>query len=259
MLLSTTKSRLALAAALMAACASASAALPTFTFDPGAVGLAGTAINADNILISDYSTVTIDGAGNFTETGYLPVTGFQMGGMTFTPGGLNTDYGLYIAFTGTGQITTNNPTTTLNFGSFTTLTYTLFGYNGTATFGFTGDTPTETATGEAALASGMLISGSVLSVPTGGGGFSPSANATMTVNVSSPAFFSSPDPFYSIALTAFSNTPNQVEPFAGGFRIRQGGGSLNFAPVPEPGSGAMLLAGLAAAGLVYRRKMNSQR
>ncbi|HEY8875958.1 MAG TPA: flocculation-associated PEP-CTERM protein PepA [Roseateles sp.] len=246
------------AVALMTVCAAASAALPQFTFNPGAVGLNGASITADNILISDYSTATTDLAGNFTETGYLPITGFQLGGNALTPAGLNTDYGLYIAFTGTGTITTNDPTTTFNFGNFTALSYTLYGYNGTATFGFSGNTPTETASGEVVLATGTLISGGVMTVPTGGGTFSPSANAMMTVSTTAPTFFS-PTPFYTVALTAFSNTPSQVEPFDGGFRIRQGGGSLNFAPVPEPSSTAMLLCGLAAAGFMGVRRQRKQR
>lgn len=249
------------AAALMAFCAAASA-LPAFTFNPAAAGLVGAPINADNILISNYSITTIDPAGTFTETGYLPVTGFQLGGSTLTPAGLNSFYGFYIAFSGAGTTTVNDPTTTFNFGNFTTLNYTLYGYNGSASFGFSGSTPTETAIGEVALAHGTLISGSALTVPTGGGTFSPSANAMLTVSLDAPAFFNSPDPFYGVAMTAFSNTPSQVEPFANGFRIRQGGGSLNFAPVPEPTSTAMLLAGLAAGGYLYRRRqggMNGRR
>lgn len=245
------------AVALMTVCAAASAALPQFTLNPGAAGLNGSSITADNILISDYSTVTINPSGTFTETGYLPITGLQLGGNALTPTGLNTDYGMYIAFTGTGTTTTNNPTTTFNFGNFKTLTYTLYGYNGTASFGFTGNTATTTASGAKALAHGSLISGSVLTVPTGGGTFSPSANAMLTVALDQAGVFS-PTPFYTVALTAFSNTPSQVEPFAGGFRNRQGGGSLNFAPVPEPSSAAMLLCGLAAAGFLGYRRQRKQ-
>lgn len=246
-----------LAVALVTACATASAApLPAFTLDPAAAGLIGTSINADNILVSSFSSVSIDPSGTFTQTGYLPITGFQLGGSTFTPAGLNTDYGMYIQFTGTGTTTVNDPMTTLNFGNFSTLTYTLYGYNGTASFGFSGTTATESAAGEVALAHGSLISGTVLTVPTGNGTFSPSANAMLTVMLDNPAFFGSPSPFYGVALTAFTNTPSQVEPFAGGFLIRQGGGSLNFAPVPEPSSVAMLLAGLFAVGFLYRRRQH---
>lgn len=245
------------AVALMTASVTASA-LPAFTFDAGAAGLSGSTISADNILISDYSTVTIDGSGNFTQSGYLPVTGFQLGDTTFTPTGLNSTYGLYIQFSGTGTILPVGGG--ISSGSFSTLTYTLYGYNGSAAFGFSGNTPTESASGEVALASGTLISGTATSVPAGGGKFSPSANAELTVSVLTPSFFTAPSPFYSMALTSFSNTPSQVETFAGGFRIRQGGGSLNFeaAPVPEPSSIALLLSGLGVAGLLYRRKMGAQ-
>ncbi|WP_422012666.1 flocculation-associated PEP-CTERM protein PepA [Roseateles sp.] len=248
----------AVAVALATACAASSAALPQFTFNPAAVGLNGASITADNILISNYSTASIDPGGTFTQSGYLPITGFQLGGTALTPAGLNSTFGMYIAYTGAGTTTVNDPATTFNFGNFTSLTYTLYGYNGTATFGITGIVPTETAAGEVALASGTLISGNVLTIPTGGGTFSPSANAMLTVALDAPAFFGSPDPFYAVALTAFSNTPSQVEGFAGGFLIRQGGGSLNFAPVPEPSSAAMLLCGLAVAGFMYRRRSSGE-
>ena len=49
--------RSAMALALTALSAGASA-LPSFTFDPGAVGLAGSAFTADNLLVFNYSTVT---------------------------------------------------------------------------------------------------------------------------------------------------------------------------------------------------------
>lgn len=48
--------RTLLALALAAASASASA-LPSFTWDPSKAGLAGDAFTADNLLISNYSTI----------------------------------------------------------------------------------------------------------------------------------------------------------------------------------------------------------
>ena len=71
-------SQATVAVALVAACASASA-LPQFTFDPAAAGLLGTNITADNILVSSFMTVSVDPSGNFTQSGYLPITGFQLG------------------------------------------------------------------------------------------------------------------------------------------------------------------------------------
>ena len=61
------------------------------------------------------------------------------------------------------------------------------------------------------------------------------------------------------AVSSFINSPSQVLPlsggFAGGFRITQGGGSVNFtSPIPEPETYALFLAGLAAVGWTVRRR-----
>ena len=250
----------AMAIASAAVCATASAALPQFTFDPAAGGITGappSMIKADNILISDYSTVTIDAGGNFTDTGFLAVSSFQLGGATFTPPGLNSTYGMYFSFSATGKQSVGNPALVPTFGTFSSLSYTLFGYNGTGTFGFSGNTPTVTTTGaQTALASGTLIFGSVSTIPTGdGSSFTPSASARVNWTVLDKPFFASPTPFYALAETAFTNTPGQVEPFANGFRIRQGGGSVNFiSAVPEPGTSGLLLSGLAVVGFIARRR-----
>ena len=252
--------------------ASASAwALPTFTLNPAGAGLLGTPFTADNIIISDYSIVRFRSGNTFTDNGFLSVQNFQLGGMAFTPTGLNSTYGLYFDFSGAGTVSGGNPATSVTSGSFTSLNYTLYGYNGpAATFSVSGDTPTTSAAaGRIALATGSLLPGpnqsSVGSAPQ-----SPSFNSFAGANLSfvpNPAaygFFTSPPgaSFYSVAVSSFINTPTEVSPFTGGFqngfRISQGGGSVNFtAPVPEPETYALMLAGLSVVGWAARRRRST--
>ena len=250
--------RTAVAAALVAVAASASA-LPQFTLDPSMAGLIGTAFTGDNILISDFSTVTFDGGGGFKDSGFLSVSAIQLGGTTSTPAGLNSTYGLYFAFSGKGTTVIADPRFVPTLASFTSLTYQLYGYNGPATFGFSGNTPTETAANEVLLASGSLISGTAFTFPANDGKkFSAGAEALLNFAVTpgKEAFFANPIPFYNVANASFVNGRETVVPFAGGFRILQGGGSISFiaTPVPEPETYALMLAGLAAVGFVASRR-----
>jgi len=255
--------RRTLVAVSLAAAYSTPWALPVFTFNPGAAGVAlvGAPVTADNILISDFSTVTNVGTSNFTETGFLSVTGFQLGGTNVVAGGLNSTYSLYYSFSGTGHLTTgtnaSNPNTTVTAGVFDTLTYSLIGASGNATFGFSGTTPTVNSTAPQVLATGSLINGNVVSTPANGNtAFVPSANASVTFQqAAGKTGFFSPQPFYDMAFTAFTNTVSTVQPFAGGFSIVNGGGSVNFAqPIPEPETYALMLAGLGVMGWLARRR-----
>ena len=254
--------RSAVALAIAAAAGSASAALPQFTLDPSAAGLGsatGPVITADNILVSDYSTVAYTSTGGFTESGLLSFSGAQLAGTTLNIPGLNSSYGLYVQFTAAGTTSAGDPRQVPASGSFTSLDYTLYGYNGLASFAVSGTgSPTTTAANPVALASGSLIEGSVSTFPSlDGSTFTPSAAADLTFNITpgEQGFFASPSPFYNIALTAFTNTTSEVEAFPGGFRISQGGGALNFtSAVPEPETYALLLGGLACLGFVAQRR-----
>ena len=250
--------QIAAALALTAIGTVAHAALPVFSFDPAAAGLIGTSFTANNLLISDFSTVTFDASGTtFTDTGFLSISAAQSAsGATFTPGGLNDTYGMYIQFSGKGNVVAGgDPSLVDTKGSFTELNYTLYGYNGSASFGFTGNTPTTTAASPMVLATGTLISGSARTSAEGDGTFTPSGSARLNFAAVASGFYATPSTFYNVASTSFSNTFSQVEPFANGFRIRQGGGSINFATaVPEPGTYALLAADLGVVGFVARRK-----
>ena len=250
-----------LAAAMTAAFASSAFALPQFTLDPTASSgsFTGAQVTADNVIVSNYSTVRLDEAtGSFSESGFLSVQNFQLGGSIVSTPDLNSSYGLYIQFTGTGTQTPGDPATSATVGSFDSLEYTLYGFTGSATFGFDGgNNPIVSGASDAvALATGSLIEGNVFTTPTGEP-FTPGATAivTFTPLPSESGFFASPVPFYSQAFASFVNTASQVTAIDGGFTITQGGGAFNLAaPIPEPQTYALMLAGLAAMGFVVRRR-----
>lgn len=255
--------RTLVAAALVAAYSTVSA-MPVFTFDPGAVGLVGSAVTADNIVVSDFTRVTNTSGNTFTENGFLSVAGFQLGGTNLVAGGLNSTYSLYFSFMGNGTTTFNpgvDPRTANTFGTLDDLTFSLIGATGNSTFSTAGSSPSVTSSGTQTLANGSLINGGVSTSPSGSG-FVPSANATtsFTVAAGKDAFFS-PNPFYNVAFTAFTNAVSTVTPFGtpgavdSGFTINNGGGDVNFAqPIPEPETYALMMAGLGMLGFMARRR-----
>ena len=245
--------RTAVAVAAVAACGAASA-LPSFTFNPQAAGLNGQTFTADNLLVSDFATVSYTSTG-FTESGYLVLTGAQLGGSQTSTTGLGTTYGLYISYTATA--TNSVSTGGFTAGNFTSLTYTLYGYDGSGTFTAT-SAPTATVT----LGTGTLDGGTNVFSGTSSGSTVTSANAsaslTFTENAAESAFFASPSTFYGLAQTSFNNTSQTISSSSTGFTVTNGGGSINFlaAPVPEPETYALMLGGLAAVGFVARRRSN---
>jgi hypothetical protein len=255
--------RRTLVALALAAAYSSAWALPQFTLNPSAAGMTGPSFTADNFLISDFSSVTFTSQTDFTEHGFLQVSGLQLGGTTFSPTGLNAagGYSLWFEFTGSGHLTTGTASTLATAqsnGTFDTLTYTFDGAAGPSTFTVAGGTPMRSSGPPAImLASGSLISGGVGSTNAGGGNFVPTAAASVSFASAAGAagFFQSPTPFYTVAVSAFTNTLSEVTFNGTGFTISQGGGSVNFAsPVPEPDTYALMLGGLGVLGFLARRR-----
>jgi len=209
--------------------------------------------------------VTINVLANDSDIdNVLSVASFQLGGSNVVAGGLNSTYSLYFDFNATGHLTSANtdPLAGMTSGVFDTLTYSLVGANGNSTFSTAGNNPAVTNAGSTqVLATGSLQNGVNVSIPLGGT-FVPSAAASVSFAVAAgkEGFFS-PAPFYNVASTAFVNAITSLSRFGAagapgsGFTVNNGGGNLNFAaPVPEPQTYALMLAGLGMVGWAASRR-----
>ena len=244
--------------------AASAATFPSFTLNPAAVPLNGAQFTADNIVVSDFSTITFTSgtpttARNFTDVGFLPITSFQNQTATVNPTGLNTNggYGLYFKFSGTGTQNVPNLDKSSN-GTLNNVTFSLYGFNQTGTVSFNPNGQTTSGiTNPTLLSTGSLINGNVFTNATPSG-LIPGASAVVafTPVFGEQAFFVAPKPFYLDITTAFTNTFSAIGTLPGldGFTINGGGGQANFfTPIPEPASLLVLSAGLGAVGLLRRR------
>lgn len=272
--------------ALAALVATAPALADTFTLNPGSVGLDGTSVTTDTLVLSDYAQISFTPTGpttaTFMDVGYLPVIGFQLNGQAVAPAGYlaqdGSGWGAYIRYVGTGTQTLSPAG--LPAATYQTLTYDFVGYNGLATFGAAADGSAMVGgaiSNVTTLDSGSLISGSLAFLPAQSG---PTINGQVqeASAEANPQFFENypggldvnfihpaGEYFFTSAVTlqiagGMSSTATIV---TAATIVTTGSGSGDLpasvgVPVPEPASAALLGIGLAGvAGLRKNRRASA--
>lgn len=253
--------------ALAAVCGGAVA--QSFTADEGSVpGAAQNLVNADRISFNYQAMIdqtlvgpSFDGDDPFTESGFLTKASFANGGSAVVSqlNALN-GYGIYGLFTITGTASQSGA----GFAAtFQTASLTLWIDPGQdTTLGFVGNTAAATAgTGEDyAIANYTLQSGEArVFAGLANGDFDTVLNVSLTDNgtaMDGESFFSGPRPFY-----LFENFGGNTQTISGASlsssfvaNVTGAGTEIFLAPIPEPETYALMLAGLGALGFVARRR-----
>ena len=266
----TRSSRLILSALAFAAAAVCTpVAAQSFTAEEGVVpGAADNEVTADRIsfnyagrIVQTLVGPTYNGDDPFIESGFLTKASFANGGSAvasqlngFGSGG----YGIYGLFTIEGTAAQEGLGITATFASATLQLFVDPGQD--TTFSFVGNTATAGGTtgDDILLANYTLVVGEAhVFGGLANGDFDTILNLELTPF--GQTFFTSPSPFYTLenfggntqVLGGASLTSSFVASATGA------GTELFLAPIPEPETYALMLAGLGAVGFMARRRRRS--
>ena len=255
-----------LAAGALAAVASTPALAQTFTANEGVVpGANPNTVTADRISFNyeariDQTLVgsAYDGNDPFTESGYLTKASFANGGSAVASqlnGVGSNGYGIYGLFNITGTAAAQGAGILATFETATLSLWLDPGQN--TTLSFSGNTAVSggTTSDDMQLATYTLQQGQAhVFGGLANGDFDTILNLTLTPF--GQTFFNSPSPFYALenfggntqTISGASLTSSFVATATGA------GTELFIAPIPEPETYALMLAGLGAVGFVARRR-----
>jgi hypothetical protein len=248
---------------------------PTPLSSPSGTSPQSPQFTADTLGLADYALINATNPNDVTENAVLEVSSLTLSSGAVTPPGFlgatgATPYELYFVLNSTSSVAPG-PGALSNdlFGTFSTLSYTLYGaVGGGCTFSVAASglsNPTAACAGDQilTLATGQLTNNGLNSVEIQNYQSTqpvPSANADASIasGANAGGFFVSPSilsnlNFQGVFANAFGET---TSPGAGLYVIDQGAGSLNLVQVaiPEPETLAMFGFGLMGLGWAARRR-----